>query len=55
MTISKRITNLESRNPEAPGRTHRIVQHPGQSRDDALRHHLDHIAPGDRVIVRTIT
>ncbi|MBK7162636.1 MAG: hypothetical protein IPH79_09135 [Sphingomonadales bacterium] len=55
--LNKRLSELELRAGSASGRWHRIIQHIGQSFDDALAHYQacnGPVAEGDSLIVRKV-
>lgn len=55
--LTKRLMELEARTGAASGRWHRIMQHIGQSFDDALAQYQACNGPvqeGDSLIVRTV-
>lgn len=55
--LTKRLSELEARVGDASGRWHRIIQHLGQSFDDALAQYQacnGPVAEGDNLIVRKV-
>ena len=56
-TLNKRLSELESQSGASTGRWHRIIQHIGQSFDDALAQYQACNGPvpeGDNIIVRKL-